>query len=647
MFQDLLTLLARTLDGQRALDDAAAIWSLDRQFTSTSFHESARYSAERLREAALSKVEILEAPADGRSLYGDWMMPLAWEVEGATFDLIGADGGAQRIADRAQAPACLTMWSAPTPPEGVTGDIVWIPDAADPASYPADAVRDKIVFTSVRSHQAKRAVLERGALGILSDFQPAGARLPDAITWVNSWSDDPGGWAFHADDTPAWAFSISPRQGEQIRARLEAGEKLRGHAVVRSTLAPGTLPAVTALIPGTDREEVLLIGHQFEQGAIDNASGVAIMIEAMRGLQSLIAEGKLPPPRRSIRCLFVSECYTTLYWAATSRAARRTAAALCLDSPAGPTELMARPLGLYANPHSRTSYTDALLGALMRSAMPALPGYPWQEYAFSATDNMIAEGSIGIPCPWLGAHSRTWHTSADTADLLDAAVLSTVAQVSAAYAYLIASADRQLALDCAHLAAARGKAALAAAGMAELDRLSGGDLDDAVLQLAYLAERQAEAVASAVALAPGEQRAEVRRQVRPLQREVRRAGRAEAEALARRAGRPGHSPGPAHLDPQLAGIRPRRLVLGPVTLDRVPRGQREGRPDSRWSSALFSLLSWCDGDRSLAEACELAARELRRGRTLSPDELVKQIDPNAPTMLDYLDFLRRHGYLSW
>jgi hypothetical protein len=79
----------------------------------------------------------------------------------------------------------------------------------------------------------------------------------------------------------------------------------------------------------------------------------------------------------------------------------------------------------------------------------------------------------------------------------------------------------------------------------------------------------------------------------------------------------------------------------------VPRGQREGRPDSRWSSALFSLLSWCDGDRSLAEACELAARELRRGRTLSPDELVKQIDPNAPTMLDYFEFLRRHGYLSW
>lgn len=644
MFRDLLALLASACDGQRAFEDAGAIQAIDRWFTFPSFQESARYSAERLREAGLSGVEILQAPADGRSVFGDWMMPLAWEVEGAHFDVIAPDGSVQRIADRAEAPQCLAMWSAPTPREGAEGEMVWIADAADPKRYPPEGVRGKIVFTSVHPQQAKRIVAERGGIGILSDLY----RMPDALSWVNSWSDDPGGWAFHASDTPGWAFMIAPRQGEELRARLQAGERLRGRAVVRSSLGEGELPAVTGVIPGTGKEEVLMLGHQFEQGAIDNASGVGIMIEAMRALQRLISQGKLPQPQRTIRCLFVSECYTTFYWAQTSRARRRTVAGICLDSPAGAPELMQRPLTIHANPHANMSYVDALLTEVARETMPALPGYPWQDVSFfSATDNLVADPTIGIPCPWLGAHSRTWHTSADTMDLLDRQQLGVVAQMTAAYAYLMATAGERSALDFAHLAAARGKAALAAAGVAELERIEQSDLDEAMLHLGYLAARQAEAVESVLRLAPPSSRAQIRPQVRALQRDLRRAGRAEAEALARRLGRPGHAPKARELDPALHAIRPRRLVMGPLTFDRVPPAERGGRPDPRWSAALFSVLCWCDGRRSLAAACQLAAEELRRERTLTPDELVKQIAPHARSMLEYFEFLRNHGYISW
>jgi len=644
MFRDLLTLVGSRCDGQRAYDDAGAIHSIDRHFTFSAFQESARLSADRLRAAGLSGVEILQAPADGESIFGDWRMPLAWEVEGASFDVIAPDGSVQRIADRAEAPQCLAMWSAPTPSEGVEGEIIWIADGADAASYPPAGIPGKIVFTSAHPQQAKSVAAERGGIGILSDLP----RLPEAISWVNSWSDDPGGWAFHTTDRPAWAFLITPRQGEELRARLQAGERLRGRALVRTGLGPGTLPAVTGMIPGAGKEEVLLLGHQFEQGAIDNASGVAVMIEAMRALRQLISEGKLPPPERTVRCLFVSECYTTFYWAHTSPARRRTIAGLCLDSPAGPPEWLSKPLTIYGNPHANMSYVDALLGELAREVMQALPGYPWRGVGFfSATDNLIADPTIGIPCPWLGAHSRTWHTSADTLDLLDPRQLGAMAQMAAAYAYLVATAGAAQALDFAHLAAARGKAALAAAGVEELDRLGQGDLDDAVHQLDYLAARHAEAVESMVALARPAQRREVRRHARALQRDLRRAGRAESEALCRRAGRPGRTAAEVELEATLREIRPRRLVMGPLTLDRVPLAERKGRPDPRWSSALFSVLCWCDGKRSLAEACQLAARELRGARTLSPDELVKQIDPNAPTMLDYFEFLRQHGYLAW
>jgi hypothetical protein len=648
MFDDLLSSLAREISSRRAFEDAGAIHSIDRHFTFSHFQESARYSADRLREAGLGKVQIMQAPADGESVFGDWRMPMAWEVEAATFDLLFANGAWQRLADRARTPQCLAMWSGPTPPEGVEAEIVLIDNPLDRGSYDPAAVRGKIVLTAAHPHQIKKLLADLGAVGVLSDYLHGSAKLPDATAWVNSFSDDPGGWGFLKGDTPAWCFLISPNQGERVRALVGAHghARLRGRALVRSRLEAGTVPAITGVIPGTTKEEVVLIGHQFEIGAIDNAAGVAIMIEAVCALQRLISEGKLPAPRRSIRALFVSECYSNLYFWEKTRLHRRTVAGLCLDSPVGAPALAVRPLEIHANPHSQMSYTDALAAQLTEQVMKADPLYAWRETSFGMTDNLIADTSIGIPCPWLGGHSRTWHTSADTPELLPVAVMGLVAQITAAYAYLIATAGASEALDFAYLAAARGKKALADAAVGAHSSAP-SLLDDELGQLGYLADRHSDAVASVLRLLPAAQRAAARPTVRALQRQVRRAGREAGEDLARRAGRPGHEPPPTQPDPELAAIRPRRLVLGPITLDRLTAEQRASRPSPRWSAAAFALLSWCNGKRSLAEAAELAARELRRERTASATELARQIDPSAPSLLDYCEFLRQHGYLAW
>ena len=645
MFRDLLSLISPEVNARRAFDDAWSIQAFDRHFTFTAFHESARYSAERLREAGVSDAEVVEAPADGASVFGDWRTPLAWEVEAAHFDLIGHNGVAQRIADRAQVPQCLAMWSGPTPPEGVEAEIVLVENAAEPGQD----LRGKIAFISSHPHLAKKALADMGVAGILSDFIHPSAKGLDATAWINSFSDDPGGWALLAGDSQGWAFMIPPSLGERIRQRLAIGEELRGRAVVRSRLYEGTVPAITGVIPGSGKEEVVLIGHQFEGGAIDNAAGVAIMIEAVRVLQRLISQGKLPQPARSIRALFVSECYSNLYFWERTRRHRRTVAGLCLDSPVGSPDYAIRPMELHANPHAQMSYTDALLGHLTAQVMAADPLQAWRETGFSMTDNLIADTSIGVPCPWVGGHSRTWHTSADTPDLLPVPVMGLVAEITAAYAYLIAAADRPQALDLAHLAAGLGQQALAAAAVAELERIAAGsaDLDDSMNQMLYLAERQVEAVASVLRLAPVAERAQLRPQLRPLQRELRRAGREQAAALARRAGRPGHTATSSTPDGEISDVRPRRLVLGPLALDRLTPEQRGGRPSPRWSTVLFSVLNWCNGKRSLAEACHLAARELRQDRTLSSSELARQIDPNCSAMLDYFEFLRQHGYVAW
>ncbi len=420
--------------------------------------------------------------------------------------------------------------------------------------------------------------------------------------------------------------------------------------MVRSRLYEGTLPAVTGVIPGAGKEEVILVGHQFECGAIDNASGVAVMMEAVRALQQLISAGDLPAPQRTIRVLFISECYSHLYFWAKTRLHRRTVAGACFDSPVGAPELAVRPPEFHTNPHSNMSYVDALILDLARRAMAAEPAYAWREAPFApGTDSFIADTSLDIPCPWVGGHSQTWHTSADVLDLLPVSVMGLMAQIAAGYAYLNAAATREQVLHFADLAAAWGKKHLADAAAAELERVAagGGDLDDGMRQMAYLGDRYAEAVASVLRLVPRSERSEVRSYLRPLQREVKRAGREGADALARRLGRPGHAPAEEPRDAELSAIVPKRKVFGPLALDRVTPEERGGRPSPRWSDAAFAVLSWCNGKRSLAEACALAGRELREDHTLSAEELARRIDPNSSSMREYFEFLRQHGYVEW
>lgn len=104
----------------------------------------------------------------------------------------------------------------------------------------------------------------------------------------------------------------------------------------------GVYPYVTGVIRGTEGpngEIVLSLGHLFERGAHDNATGVAAIISAAEALNSLIEAGKLPRPRRTIRVLGMGECCGTMYYLQQNQdRVKRTVAAMCIDSPAGLAE---------------------------------------------------------------------------------------------------------------------------------------------------------------------------------------------------------------------------------------------------------------------------------------------------------------------
>jgi aminopeptidase YwaD len=91
-------------------------------------------------------------------------------------------------------------------------------------------------------------------------------------------------------------------------------------SIVRADVYPDRDEVVHADIPcdGSTGQAVALSGHLFEgyikQGANDNASGCAATLEMARALLKLVAEGKLPKPKRTIHLLWGQEISGTQAW---------------------------------------------------------------------------------------------------------------------------------------------------------------------------------------------------------------------------------------------------------------------------------------------------------------------------------------------
>jgi len=260
----------------------------------------------------------------------------------------------------------------------------------------------------------------------------------------------------HISDYKAglFGFSLTRSEGERLRARLRGGP-VRVRAIVDAEFSKGSYPVVTGLLQGSGRggEQVLVVSHLFEQGANDNASGCAVSLEVASCLSQPIAQGALPRPRRSIRFLYGLEMQAAAGHLHAHRGQiRKTVAGLCLDCVGADPAKAQSPMCLSQNPKDQPAFTDPLLEWLAHSWLDARDaGYQWTSLPYdNGTDNFIAEKEIGIPCPWLGQVERAWHTTADTADILDRRSLTHASVLGASYCYYLAKAgsdEVQMLLD--------------------------------------------------------------------------------------------------------------------------------------------------------------------------------------------------------
>ncbi|MGQ9919639.1 MAG: DUF4910 domain-containing protein, partial [Bryobacteraceae bacterium] len=439
-------------------------------------------------------------------------------------------------------------------------------------------------------------------------------------------------WAFTASSTPMPCFSISPSAAELLRARLAAGERVVLRARASTRHYEGELYAVTGVIPGGDsNQEVLMLGHTSEPGAQDNATGVAMMAEAMALLQRLIGSGRLPPPRRSIRMLAMPEMFGSLsYIQRNPERMRRTVAALCLDTPAGNYDLANTEYTFYVNPLVAASFVDSWIAVVAEhyfSRHARQRKWRWRPFV-SGTDNYLGDPMIGVPVifPYSGSGVHTHHNSEDTPDAVDPRSLRDMTVIAASFVYSIAAADEPEYQMMAAAAAARGHELVARAAMEAWQKPPASRTADRD-RVVFFAERAQSVVESVLRLAGTQAGPELRAAVEEHRRGLAATGQFYAKSLeSSSAARPPSSQGEADR------IVVRRKRFGTIPLDTLPPEQREGYPAALFEGPAVIALWWCDGRRTLSEVIRLTTFEL--GET--------DFD-----FVGYFRFLEKHGYVEF
>jgi len=647
----------------QAMDFMRHIYSTDRWFTFPKFTETAEYLRGAMTRIGLERVERLGAPADGTSQFGYWTEPLAWDVKNARLEIIDpvVPVGERVLADYQRVPCSVCMWSGSTPPQGVTAEVEELKETKPDAIAKLD-LQGKLVLTAQVPTDIKWALAKAGALGAINTYTE-NQGLVDGRQWINAWGDN--GWAFTKSNAPLLCFSISPREAALVRRLLAEHGSVHVRAIVNSHYYKGIYPYVTGVIPGTGREEVLTLGHNSEQGAEDNATGVSAMLEAAATLNRLIASGRLPRPKRSIRILTMPEMYGSMHYIATHPdRMRRTIAAITVDTPAGPYELAGTEYTFSVDPQVASSYVDAFILKVAEDYFPSIDlgfhdyylrkvGRPWHGHRYMAwSDSYLSDPAIGVADVAVSSDSgvETHHNSEDTPNRIDPRSLRDLAVVDATFLYYLANAGETEAAWLAQLSETRGYEMIVQSVQPSLDAIATASntqqlselWEEAIQKVDYTVGRNTQAVNSVVRLLPQADRAVLLDSLAPLSEGLRRFGEGQAgrvhEAIRERARLLGvTAPAkPAETgnseEALAAGIVVKRKRFGTLPLDEIAPDRREGYPSGAWDLVPITALYWCDGHRPLSDVIHLT--EMERG-------------PVNFDFVGYFSFLRKHGYVEF
>jgi len=663
-FDELYPLVNGEISGGRAFEYVKRIWRYDKWSTLPMWQKSAAETVAIMEERGFDEASLVKTPADGVTKHGDWTNPVGWDCRQATLEVVEPKGLPEEyrfLCNYQVNPTSLTFFSAPTPPGGIEAELV-ILDGSDPDLLDSLDVRGKIILVNRGAGRLKRYLSENGILGVVSDRPISGH--PGENAWLNTWSDVPGGWLMTASDAKdSFCFSISQRKGEFLRGLLKGGKTVKLRAKIDGRYYTDSyLPYVTGVVEGSgpERQEVLIGGHLFEWGANDNATGCAVMLEAVGTLNDLIRAGKLPRPRRSIRIWMGQEMYGSLPFVEDNiDRLRRTVAVVCMDTPAPDWDLNSATVRIFMNPDVCPTYTDAILPEFFRRyyertrARKVVLIEPFE----GGTDTYFCEPMIGAPTNFVYMENGTnlHHNSRDTIEKVDRRSLRDLCTVAALYLYFMADAGIDEVPFIASLTYRHGvnvlieksneayERMLRASDGAELGRA----LEEGTRAIDYYTGQRKKALESILRLVSADGKKDAERtldlyignigELGRLQREqFRDAVKMRAKALSMKI--VSYSREKEPWEDEAKKLYPRATKPGTLTLEGIPETEwKEVTRSPRWWSPRnwpASSYWWCDGTRSLLEIRGLV--ELEAGREMRDFNLV-----------EYYRFLEKNGYVEF
>ena len=213
-----------------------------------------------------------------------------------------------------------------SPSADITAELVDVGEGVADDDYAGKDVAGKVVLAYGRIDKAKeKACWDHGAVAIVSYYS----------TRVSPWTDFP--------DQVAWSrvsrskegqkpappvFMVSPRTGLMLSRWMAGGSPthifseaadttsprptFKVHLKIQSEVTqPGRSGMVEGVIRGTTIHDqaIVLTAHLQEEktSANDDRSGCANLLEIARGLEAMIADGRLPRPQRDIRFWWTDE----------------------------------------------------------------------------------------------------------------------------------------------------------------------------------------------------------------------------------------------------------------------------------------------------------------------------------------------------
>jgi aminopeptidase YwaD len=445
------------------------------------------YVISRLEEYGLEDIVVNRYPGGS---YWDGISGELWEVS----------PGLSKLADYRDLTAMLASGSTNT---DVEAELVWVGSGSE-EEIVKTGVEGKIVLSSGSPRSVHTNAVKHGALGVVSfnSPRPLEVSLAIPITGISGRGS--------SDENLTFGFFLPPREGHILRDRLLAGEKIKVHATVESQTLEYQQQVPECAIKGTnpDAGEIILTAHLFEgyvkQGANDNLSGSAAILEVARMLKSMIDDGIIERPERTIRFLWIPEFSGTIPWVAEHMSLMdNTLCNLNLDMVgiklADSKSFLCLQRTTYGNAHYLNDVMENYYeyvgitnreglaisgrgGYLKRIVAPSGSDDPFyfkiDDHYGSSDHEVFNDPAVKVP----GIMMITWpdlyyHTSQDRADKCDATQMKRVCVITAAAAYTIADAGEAMALKIGNEVAGNSSERIGAQLRRATDLIDNADKD--------------------------------------------------------------------------------------------------------------------------------------------------------------------------